>query len=68
MYTVVVTLYTSMAKKGKPPKTCMVRIKKQTHADITKKKAPGQSIGGYIEQLVNPDNGHSDPSKRGDAQ
>ena len=68
MYTLVVHLYTSMAKKGKPPKTCMVRIQKQTHSDIKKRKAPGQSIGGFIEQLVNPDNGHSNSDQRSNAQ
>ena len=58
-----------MAKKGKPPKTCMARIKKQTHTEIQNRKAPGQSIGGFIDQLVNLDlNGHSNSASRTDTQ
>lgn len=69
MYTFVVLLYTSMAKKRKPPdrNTCMIRVDKKVREEMVSKKNPGQSFGGYIRQLVNADNGYSNPDQRSHA-
>lgn len=58
-----------MAKKGKPlsKTTQMVRVKKIVVNKVKENKSPGQSIGGYIEQVVNSQNGHSNPDIRSNA-
>lgn len=58
-----------MAKKNKPAKktTRMVRVKDTVVEKVKTDKAPGQSIGGYIEQVVNSTNGHSNTDLRSNA-
>lgn len=45
----------------------MVRVKDTVVEKVKTDKAPGQSIGGYIEQVVNSTNGHSNTDLRSNA-
>lgn len=58
-----------MAKKGKPlPKTTqMIRVKKTVVEKVKKHKGPGQTMGGYVEHLINLHNGYSSTDKGSNA-
>jgi len=57
-----------MAKKAKPRTHRQVRIEEQVVLKIVDLKAPGQSIGGYIKQLIIPKDGLSNPIANGKRQ